>query len=409
MAHKPREKALHPGWCTLILIAALGALVYTSIGLFSGEFTRAVAVTVTSDRSGLVMESGSKVKFHGVQVGRVAEVAGGGQSVRLKLQLDPDAVKIMPANVEARIRASTAFGAKYVDLVDLDNPSPTPLAAGAIIRSRNVSTEVNTVFENLTVLLKAIDPAKLNAVLAALAQGVRGEGPRIGEATSAANDVLLALNPRMDTVQQDFRSLAGFSDTYSAAAQDLLATLSAASTTGVTIAEHQSALDSLLASVIGLSRSGTALLATNEDKLVHAVNALEPTTNLLLQYNPEYTCLFTGVDWLLNAGGAYAGTGGSNGKSLILDIGILLGDDQYRYPRNLPIVAAKGGPGGKPGCGSLPRADQNFPVRQLVTNTGWGTQPDEIRTHPGLGHPWWIDFFPVTRAVPQPPSIRGAR
>ncbi|WP_261779361.1 MCE family protein [Rhodococcus erythropolis] len=393
----------------MILIVALIALVYTSVGMFSGKFTRTVAVTVTSDRSGLVMESGSKVKFHGVEVGQVAEVAGGGQLVRLRLDLNPDAVTIMPANIEARIRASTAFGAKYVDLVNPADPSPSPLRAGAVIHSRNVSTEVNTVFENLTLLLKAVDPAKLNAVLAALAEGVRGKGQRIGEATSDANDVLLAINPRMDTVQQGFRSLAGFSDTYSAAADDLLATLSAASTTSVTIADRQAALDSLLLSVIGLSRSGTALLAPNEDNLVRAVNSLEPTTNLLLQYNPVYTCLLTGIDWLLNTAGGYDVTGGANGKSLILDVGILLGDDQYRYPRNLPVVAAQGGPDGKPGCGSLPRADLNFPVRQLVTNTGWGTQPDEIRTHPGLGHPWWINYFPVTRAEPGPPSVRGAR
>jgi phospholipid/cholesterol/gamma-HCH transport system substrate-binding protein len=82
-----------------------------------------------------------------------------------------------------------------------------------------------------------------------------------------------------------------------------------------------------------------------------------------------------------------------------------LGDDPYRYPDNLPIVAAKGGPGGKPGCGSLPRADLNYPVRQLVTNTGWGTGLD-IRPNPGIGHPFWANYLPVTRAVPEPPSIR---
>ena len=85
---------------------------------------------------------------------------------------------------------------------------------------------------------------------------------------------------------------------------------------------------------------------------------------------------------------------------LQLDVALLLGNDPYAYPDNLPIVAAKGGPGGKPGCGSLPDATKNFPVRELVTNTGWGTGLD-IRPNPGLGHPCWADYFPVTRAVPQ--------
>ena len=46
-------------------------------------------------------------------------------------------------------------------------------------------------------------------------------------------------------------------------------------------------------------------------------------------------------------------------------------------------------------------------MRQLITNTGWGTGLD-VRTNPGFGHPFWANFLPVTRAVPEPPSIRGA-
>src|SRR5262249_40206540 len=84
---------------------------------------------------------------------------------------------------------------------------------------------------------------------------------------------------------------------------------------------------------------------------------------------------------------------------------LLLGDDPYRYPDNLAVVAAKGGPGGKPGCGSLPDVAQNWPVRYLVTDTGYGTGMD-IRPNPGIGFPGWANYFPVTRGVPEPPSIR---
>ena len=86
----------------------------------------------------------------------------------------------------------------------------------------------------------------------------------------------------------------------------------------------------------------------------------------------------------------------------------MFGDDPYRYPDNLPIVGAKGGPGGKPGCGSLPDVAANWPVRQLVTNTGWGTGLD-IRPNPGIGFPGYADYLPVTRGVPEPPSIRYPR
>ena len=56
-------------------------------------------------------------------------------------------------------------------------------------------------------------------------------------------------------------------------------------------------------------------------------------------------------------------------NTVIMDAGLLMGDDPYRYPDNLPIVNAKGGPGGKPSCGSLPDVSKNYPVKYLVTDT----------------------------------------
>jgi phospholipid/cholesterol/gamma-HCH transport system substrate-binding protein len=403
----PREKhRVHPAWWAVILFAVIAAIVVVCSMLFAGTLRTFVPVTLTSERAGLVMESGAKVKLRGVEVGRVSAISGGSQPVSLKLDIFPDQARYIPANVEAEIRATTAFGAKYVDLIYPDRPSPQRLSAGAVLRSRNVSTEVNTVFQNLVGILHQVDVAKVNATLTALADGVRGQGERIGQATTDANQVLMAINPRMDTVGEDWRAFKGFSDAYSAAAQDILATLNAASTTSTTIANHAKDLDALLLNTIGFSQSGINLLAPNQDNIVRAVNGLEPTTNLLMKYNPEYTCLLLGAKWYLDNGGMSAQ--GGNGRTLLVDAGILMGDDPYRYPENLPIVAAKGGPGGKPGCGSLPDASKNFPVRSVVTNTGWGTGVD-IRPNPGIGHPWWIDYLPATRAVPEPPSIRGLK
>ena len=62
-------------------------------------------------------------------------------------------------------------------------------------------------FENVVGVLDQIDPAKLNSVLSALAEGVRGKGDRIGQATTDANQVLLALNPRSETVRADWQAL----------------------------------------------------------------------------------------------------------------------------------------------------------------------------------------------------------
>jgi phospholipid/cholesterol/gamma-HCH transport system substrate-binding protein len=401
---RPNESRIHPAWWTAVLLLALVGVAVTTAAFFNGWFTSTVPVTLTSDRSGLVMEPGARVKMRGLEVGRVSQVSKGGGPTTLQLNIDPRYIKNIPANVLAEINSSTVFGAKYVDLVYPEQPTPQRLRAGQILHSRNVTTEVNTVFDNLVGLLDKVDPAKLNAILSALAEGVRGQGPAIGKATSAANDVLLALNPRSDTVRADWRSLKGFSDAYGTAAADILDLVDSFSTTATTVTDQSAALDALLVNVTGLARSGTNLLGASRDNLIHTVNALEPTTSLLRKYSPTLTCTLLGAKWFLDNGGAKAE--GGNGYSIVLDAALTWGADPYRYPDNLPIVGAKGGPGGKPGCGSLPDVTKQLPVRQLVTNTGWGTGND-IRVNPGIGFPGWANYFPVTRAVPEPPSVRN--
>jgi phospholipid/cholesterol/gamma-HCH transport system substrate-binding protein len=385
------------------MVAALSAGVALTLISFNGGFSPGVPITLTSDRTGLAMEPNAKVKIRGIQVGHVATVSGGGNSQTLRLEIDPDQIKDIPANVEAQINSTSVFGAKYVDLIYPADPSPRRLAAGAVLRSQNVATEVNTVFDNVVQLIKQIDPAKLNAVLSALAEGVRGKGERIGQAITDTNQVLLALNSRTDTMHEDWRALREFADTYDAAAPHLIDTLAAASTTSETVTTQAKQLDGLLTGIAGLSRSGIGLLGPSKDNLIKAVNLLEPTTGLLMKYNPELTCLLVGADKTL--GPLSQMLGGANGKSMIMDAQLLFGDDPYRNPDNLPIVAAKGGPGGKPGCGSLPDVANNWPVRYPVTDTGYGTGMD-VRPNPGIGFPGWANYLPVTRAVPEPPSIR---
>jgi phospholipid/cholesterol/gamma-HCH transport system substrate-binding protein len=391
-------------WLALMLVVGVIAAVAVSLGAFNRSFTPSVPVTLTSTRAGLVMEPYAKVKMRGVQVGRVATISGGSDSVSLRLEIDPDQIEYIPANVEARIDATSLFGSKFVDLVYPSDPAPQRLSAGSVLQSQNVAVEVNTVFQNLVELIEQIDPSKLNAILSALAEGVRGQGERMGQGTTAANEVLVALNSRFDTMRADWRALEGVSDTYSAAADDIIDTLAAFTTTSTTVTDQAQQLDALLLSAIGLSHSGTSLLGASKEDLIRAVNLMEPTTSLLMKYNPELTCLLVGAQNTLDHGLRHY-AGGGNGRSLIMDAALLMGDDPFRYPDDLPINAAKGGPGGKPGCGSLPDVAQNWPVRYLVANTGFGSGLD-VRPNPGIGFPGWANYFPVTRGVPEPPSIR---
>lgn len=396
------EHRISTTWWPLFLIALIAVLVFVTATSFLGTFRSSVPVTLTSERSGLVLETGAKVKMRGVDIGRVRDIEGGQGAARLLLDIDTEQVRYIPANVGARINVTTVFGAKFVELVYPERPDAERLRAGTVLEAANVTTEVNTVFENVVDVLKMVDPMKLNAVLTAVAEAVRGRGERIGQATTALNEVLTALNARNDVFREDVRSLTSLSDTYGAAAQDILTILDSATTTSTTIVNHRSELDTVLLNTIGLSREGTTLLGTSKDSLVSAINSLEPTTSLLQTYSPTYTCMLQGAQWIVDHSDPVFG---GDGRTFVVDVALLPGNDPYAFPDNLPIVAARGGPGGKPGCGSLPDATKNFPVRQLITNTGWGTGLD-IRPNPGIGHPCWANYFPVTRAIPQEPSIR---
>lgn len=397
-----KQRRIPTSWHAVVLVVIVVAAFLATAAAYNGTFRSYVPVTVAADRSGLVMETGAKVKLRGVDVGRVGRITQAHDQATITLEIDPTQLRFIPANVGAKINVTTVFGAKYVELLYPEHPASQTLAADTVLQSDDVTVEVNTVFENVVELLKMIQPEKLNAVLTAMADAVRGRGRRIGESVTGLNDVLLALNARNDSIRDDWRALHGFNNVYAEAADDLVAVLDAVTTTSATITKHKNSLDSLLLNAAGLSESGITLLGASKDNFVATADNVEPTTSLLLDYNAEYTCTLQGADWFReNAQWAWGG----DGRTIQLDIGLLLGNDPYVYPDNLPIVAAKGGPGGSPGCGSLPDPTKNFPVRQLVTNTGWGTGLD-IRPNPGIGQYCYADYFRVTRPTPLPPAIR---
>ena len=160
MDMRPGEQRIGPGWWALILIVVTVVFVVVTSAIFAGTFKSSVPVTLTSERSGIILETDAKVKMRGVQVGRVSEVSTAKNGAKLTLEIDPDQIQYIPANVEAEIDVTTAFGAKFVDLVYPENPRSERLVAGAVLRTTNVSTEVNTVFENVVDLLEMIDPTE---------------------------------------------------------------------------------------------------------------------------------------------------------------------------------------------------------------------------------------------------------
>src|SRR5947209_7658336 len=135
----------------VFLIAALVLwLVYLQ---YSGDFVDKTKLTMLSDRAGLVMDPGSKVTYNGVQIGRVAQIdeirRDGKPAAKFTLDFYPKYLHLIPANVDAKIVATTVFGEKYVSMSAPKNPLPQRITLNFFFYARSATTEINTLFQTI--------------------------------------------------------------------------------------------------------------------------------------------------------------------------------------------------------------------------------------------------------------------
>ncbi|MFE9320693.1 MCE family protein [Nocardia sp. NPDC052278] len=372
----------------VLLLAALLGVVWLCLASFRGAFHSVVRAQVVSDRSGLVMEPGSKVKLHGVPVGTVESVSLAAGRSTVNIELEPGKVTLIPSNVAAEIKPTTVFGSKYIELVVPESPARSHLSAGAAIPARNVSTEVNTVFQNLTGVMNQIEPEKLSATLAALDEGLSGRGAQLGRTLTDADALLVALNPQLPALRADLRETADAATNLGDAGVNLMTILRDASVTSDTVVARRDDLDGVLDSAAALGRSGRSIFGDSGRGIIDTLRLLTPTTALLSKYSPEFVCMLH-----LGAMDAenMADTVDVTNYSVRLDAGLLLGDDPYKYPENLPVVAGKGGPRGTPGC-YPPVTWDTYPAPYLRIDNGaplHGPGTD----HPRPADPTIVDFM----------------
>ncbi|OBJ56681.1 MCE-family protein [Mycobacterium sp. 1423905.2] len=341
-------------------ILVIGAIIAVALGLFRGDFTSSVPVTVVSPRAGLVMNPEAKVKMRGVVVGKVESIQSrpDGKAV-LNLAMEPGQMHLIPSNVHVDIASTTVFGAKFVELVPPPNPSPQPLKPNTVLQNKDVTVEINTVFQQLTSVLSSIDPAKLNETLGAIATAVNDRGNKIGKGLSDLNAFLGRQNASLPALSHDLETLPAVSNAYADAAPHLLDTANNAISISKTLVDQQHSLDEFLISAIGLADTGNEVVGGNRQALANVLHLLAPTTDLLSEYHQALWCGLAGA--LVNTKGQPLPDPG-----VTVLVGLELGAERYRYPTNLPKVAATGGPH----CEDLPEVPFNVAPKYLVTDTG---------------------------------------
>lgn len=374
------------GLLLLVVVAAALALLWAD---FQGDFTPKTQLTLVASRGGLAMDPGAKVTYDGVDIGRVAAISestvGGVPKAKLTLNLQPRYLRLMPANVDVAIQASTVFGTKYVAFSLPKAPSRNQLSPNMVIDVGSATTEFNTLFETLMAVAESVDPIKLNVTLSAAAQALDGLGQRFGRSIEQGNDILADLNPQMPQFRYDTERLADLANVYADAAPNLLDAVQDSVTTARTLNQQQRNLDRALMAAIGVANTGSEIFERGGPYLTRGLQDLTPTSKLLNEYSPEIFCTIRNYH---DVEPRVAHRIGGNGYSSKLRIEFMGAANPYVYPDNLPRVNAKGGPEGRPGCWQ-PITRELWPTPYLVMDTGASIAP---YNHLGLGQPILTEY-----------------
>ena len=402
-----------------VIVFLIAALVLWLVYLqYNGDFTDKTKLTMLSDRAGLVMDPGSKVTYNGVQIGRVDKVdeveRDGKPAVKFSLDVYPKYLHLIPANVDARIVATTVFGEKYVSMTAPENPLPQRITPSNVIDARSVTTEINTLFQTITSIAEKVDPVKVNLTLSAAAQALSGLGDKFGQSIINGSAALDEVNPRMPIIRHDIQQLATLSDTYANAAPDLVNFLNNAATTAHTIHAQEKDLDRALLAAAGFGATGADIFNRGGPYLARGAKDLVPTAQLLDTYSPELVCTLRNLHDGEPKVAAFAGGNGYSlrseteifsGLGLALSLpglgitaatlglsaltGLIGGaPNPYIYPENLPRINAHGGPGGAPGCWQSITRDL-WPAPTLIMDTGNSLAP---YNHVDTGSPYAVEY-----------------
>lgn len=354
----------------LVLAAIIVAFTVLTYLAYSAAFTPTETVTVNSSRAGLVMDKDAKVKYRGIQIGKVEDISYSGDHATLTLAINRDQMRYVPSNAPVRIGSTTVFGAKSVEFLAPQQPSGTSLRPGAVVQAEAVQLEANTLFQTLIDVLNKINPIHLNATMSALAEGLRGHGDDFGSTMAGLNQYLAELNPKLPTVETLLAQTATVANIYGDAGPDLVTVINNAPTIGKTIVDEQKNLTATLLATIGLAEEGTATLEPGADDYIAAIQRLRAPLKVLGDYSPEIGCIVQGVAIGNQRGSSIVG---GMKPGAMVSSSFVLGVPAYTYPESLPIVNATGGPNcrGLPNIPSLQYGGSYFRSPFLVTDNAY--------------------------------------
>jgi phospholipid/cholesterol/gamma-HCH transport system substrate-binding protein len=326
----------------------------------------------TSAGQGLI--SGSDVKIHGVNIGKVKRVqlVEGRALVRLELEKREK----VPVDATATIRPKTLFGEKFVDI----DPGPAESTGPFLTDEQSVrhtvgGFELEKVLTDLYPILKAVRPSELATVVGELAEGGRGMGPAINRQIAAFAEVTDVQAAHSADTRQFLTDLADLSEMLADRADELVGAAGDLNEVLPTVNANGARLGALLDQAARLSGDVADILEANKPFLTKAITEGGKTLQVLSDQRTQIAPLIVGLRQYVQVLGSVGRIPYGDG-TLLAAVKFVAGED---FPCGRVPEGCAGGLGGAPTGTPAPASAVEAPVTFPVPSHDGRAVEDLIR------------------------------
>ncbi|MBF6272838.1 MULTISPECIES: MlaD family protein [Nocardia] len=260
------RQLLIAGVCGIVVIAAALTLL---MARYKGYILNPkVEVTANLTTTGDGLPAQADVKFRGVLVGAVKDVsvAAKGELQQVHINMKPDYISDIPANVTARVVPSNLFAVTSVELV-YNGPDNASLKAGSQIAEDHSQGTIalQDTLTTVRTILNKIDPMQLGRVLSTLSYALDGSGRVPGSTVERLNNWFTQVRAAVPDPEGTLNDFSASFHALNQSAPDLMTTLSESVKTAQTIADKRSELAGLITGTSATIDKVNNLFARNPD------------------------------------------------------------------------------------------------------------------------------------------------
>lgn len=258
------------------LAVALVALAAPLAACSTGDDGRIQASAVFDDVADLA--DGAPVQMSDVRIGEVTGIdLTDDHRVRVRVAFDEDVA--VPADVQARLRRTSALGEKFIELRPLTRDEDAPrLEDGATIDQAVVVPDVEDLVASGTELFTSISASQLAVIIEESANSVEGRGEDLGLLLTRLETVTEGYASRTDTITQLIADIDQLAGDVSPSAQAHAEAISNLAESTEVLDQASEDLLATIRSLTTLADEGADVLQTHFDRIDLGLRALRSAT-----------------------------------------------------------------------------------------------------------------------------------